>query len=109
MSGGNKQFNIGVAGLPRVAEKITARRLEMARCFIPEIVEGAAQRGAPCLIPPARSAGMATTIAGPAPQAVRATPRRPLTIEARLDLYVYLGRLTLKILAVIGDPKPAPL
>src|ERR1043165_9577116 len=108
MPGGNEQFDIGVARLPRVAEKIAARRFEMARRFIPEIIEGAAQRSAPCLIPPARSASMATTITGPAPQAVRATPGRPLTIEARLDLHLYLGRLTLKALAVIGAPKPAP-
>ena len=88
--------NVVVAGGPGVADIFLQSRLEDGSQSVAQPVERGPQRSAPLLVP-GMSAGIASTIAAPAFDAVDATPRTVFD-----DLDEMLGGMFFKKLAVVG-------
>src|SRR5438270_5492388 len=81
-----EQLDVIIARVPRLAQQRAARCLELRREVVAEKVERGAKRRAPALVPSFGRAGVAATVARPAPKAVRATPGRARAVRPSFDL-----------------------
>src|SRR5215212_10461571 len=72
-------------------------------------IEGRAQRSPPALIPAAGGRRVAAAVARPAPQPVRAAPRRALAVRPRLDENLVFGLALVEELTVVRHAQPEAL
>ena len=68
------QLDIGIARCPRIKEQIPTDCFELAGGIIAQEIECGSERSAPFLVPARLAAGVATTIAYPTTDSVRAAP-----------------------------------
>src|ERR1019366_3751620 len=94
--------DVVVASGPWVADIVLQTRLEDGSQFVAQPVERRPQRSAPLLVP-RMSAGVASTIAAPAFDAVDATPRTVVD-----DLHEMFGGMFFQKFAVVGELGDVP-
>src|ERR1700730_5024201 len=99
------QLDISVARRPWVKEQIATDGFKLAGGIIAQEIECCSERRAPFLIPAGLTAGVATTIAYPTTDSVRAAPRSALASWAFFDLNFELGRILIHKLAVVCQPE----
>ena len=74
--GAQQHVDVGVAGLPRVAQHLRGPALEHLVGGVAQQVEGVAQRPPPGLVPARLASGVAAAVLQPAPDTVDARPGR---------------------------------
>ena len=99
------QLDIGVARGPRIKEQVPTDCFELAGRIIAQEIECGSERRAPFLVPAGLAAGVATTIAYPTTDSMRAAPRSAFPVWSLLDLNFELGRILVQKLAVVCQPE----